>query len=92
MTNVLQIKVLGISTLEFLAIDGLATGAVVPGEITALKHELGDHTVEFGILIAETASPSRKISEVFCGFGDDPIVQLENDSSSWIASDGDVKL
>jgi hypothetical protein len=92
LTNVLQIKALGISTFEFLAIDGPSTGAVAPGEITALKHELGDHTVEAGTRIAETVLASRQFSEVFCGFGDDFIIQLENDSTSRIATDGDVKL
>lgn len=31
---------------EFVTIDGLTAGAVTSGEITALAHEIGDHTVE----------------------------------------------
>jgi len=92
LTNVLQIKALRISTFEFLAIDGLATSAVAPSEITALKHELGDHTVEAGTRIAETVHASRKLSEVLCSFGDDVIKQLENDSTGGFATDADVKL
>ena len=91
-TIVFQINALGMPTVKSLAIDGLATGAVVPGEITALKHELGDHTVEGGTLVAETILSSRKFPEVSCGFGDDVIIQLENDSTSGLTSDGNVKL
>jgi len=83
---------LGISTFEFLAIDGLATSAVVPGEITTLKHELGDHTVEGGTLIAVTVLASRKFTEVPCGFGDDVVEQPKNYPTSIFAIDGDVKL
>jgi len=83
---------LGISTCEFLAIDGLATSAIAPGEITALKHELGNHTVEGGTLIAETVLASRKFTEVSCGVGDFVIKQLKNDLASMSAIDGDVKL
>lgn len=79
-------------TVESLAIDGLATGAVAPGEITALKHELGDHTVEEGTLVAITVLASRKFPEVSCGFGDGVIIQLKNDSTKRMAIDGNVKL
>ena len=33
-------------TSEFLAIDRLATGAVVSRKVTALEHELGNDAVE----------------------------------------------
>jgi hypothetical protein len=79
-------------TVEFIAIDGLATGAIALGEITALKHELGDHTVEGGILVAVTILASRKFPEVSCGYGDDGIIQLKNDSTSRSTIDGNVKL
>ena len=79
-------------TVESFAIDGLATGAVVLGEITALKHELGDHTVEGGTLVTVTVLASREFSEVPCGSGDDVIIQLKNDSTSRLVIDGDVKL
>jgi hypothetical protein len=83
---------LGTSTFEFLAIDGLATCAIVPGEITALKHEPGNYTVEAGTRIAVTVLASRKLSKVPSRIGDDFIKQGENDSTSRLATDGDVKL
>ena len=79
-------------TLEFLAVDRLATGAVMPGEVTALEHELGNHTVECGTLIAKPVLAGRELAKVFCGFGDDAIIQLEDYSTSWGTVDGDVKL
>ena len=39
----LQLEVL---ILELVAIDGLATSAIVVGEVTTLAHELGDDAVE----------------------------------------------
>lgn len=81
-----------IPTREFLAVDGLATGAIVPGEITALKHELRDHTVETGTCVAEAILASGKLPEVSCSFGDLVIEQLENDSASRGTVDGDVEL
>lgn len=68
-------------TGKFLAIDGLAASTVMLGEITALKHEPRNHTVESGTLIAIAMHASRKLSEVFCGPGDDMVVQLKLDST-----------
>jgi hypothetical protein len=39
--------------LELLAVDGLATRAVSPGEVTSLAHELRDDAVEAGSLEVE---------------------------------------
>lgn len=38
---------------EFLAIDGLAPGTIVVCEVTPLKHEVRDDTVEGGVLVSE---------------------------------------
>ena len=70
-----------VPTTKFLAIDGPATGTVMASEITALEHEIGDHTVERGAFIAETVRAGRELPEIFCGFGDDIVVQLEDDST-----------
>ena len=43
--GVLQLEVL---IREAVAIDGLATHAVTHGEVAALEHEVGDHTVKLG--------------------------------------------
>jgi hypothetical protein len=64
----------------------------VPGEITPLKHELRDHTVETRIFIAEAVLASGELPEVSCSFGDVVIKQLEDDSANRIIVDGDVEL
>jgi hypothetical protein len=84
---------LRVPTGKFLAVDGLSTSTVVAGEVTTLKHELGDHTVEGGTFIAEAVLASRKLSEVLRSPGDGLVVQLENDSTSGsTVADSDVKL
>ena len=81
-----------VPTTKFIAIDGLATGTVMASEITALKHELRNHTVERGIFVAITLLAGRELPEVVCGFGDDLVVQFEDDSTSLTITNLDVKL
>ena len=64
--SVLQGKVL---ILKLVAIDGLATSAIVVCEVTTLAHELGDDTVERGALEAETTLASAESAEVFSSAG-----------------------
>jgi hypothetical protein len=59
-------RAFGIVTLEFLAVDRLAAGTVAPCEITTLQHELRDHTVETGSLIAKTILACGELPEVSC--------------------------
>ena len=50
-TGVLQRKVL---ILKLVAVDRLAAGAIVVGEVASLAHEVGDDAVEDGALVAKT--------------------------------------
>lgn len=59
--SVLQLEVL---ILELLAVDGLAPGTVVVGEVTSLAHEAGDDSVEDGPLVAESFLPRAESAEV----------------------------
>ncbi|KAK6539314.1 hypothetical protein TWF694_009548 [Orbilia ellipsospora] len=76
---------------ELLAVDGLATGAIALGEVTALKHELGDDTVESGALVAEAVLLSAELTEVLSGSWDDVVVELEGDAAGWLAVDLNVE-
>jgi len=49
--GVLELEVL---VLELVAIDGLASSAVVVGEVSALAHEVGDDAVEGRALVPES--------------------------------------
>lgn len=53
---------------ELLAVDGLATSAVVVREVAALQHEVGDDTVEGGALVTEAFLSGAQGTEVFTGF------------------------
>jgi hypothetical protein len=61
---------LQVLVLELVAVDRLATGTVVVGEVTTLAHELGDDAVEARALEAEALLPGAKGAEVLAGLGD----------------------
>merc|ERR1712022_82837 len=67
-TRVLQCEVL---VLKLGAVDGLAAGTVVVGEVATLAHEVGDDAVEGGALEAEALLASAEGTEVLRGLGDD---------------------
>merc|ERR1712035_295929 len=64
--SVLELEVL---VLEPVTVDGLATSAVVVGEVTALAHELLNDAVERGALVAEALFSSAESAEVSAVFG-----------------------
>lgn len=56
---------------EGASVDGLAASAVVVGEVTALRHEVGDDAVEVGVLEAEALLVGAQCAEVRSSFGSD---------------------
>jgi hypothetical protein len=54
---------------------------VAAGEVTTLKHEVGDDTVELRALEAEAHLTGAKSGEVLHGLWDYIIVELEVDAS-----------
>ena len=65
---------------------------LTPCEVTALQHELGDDTVERASFVSKSILASREFTEVPGGFGDNIVVELEDDAASGVAVDGDIKL
>ena len=63
---------------ELLAVDGLSTGAVSTSEITTLKHELRDDTVERGALVAEALLTGAQSAEVLSGLGNIHLEEVED--------------
>jgi len=55
--------------LELGAVDGLAAGAVVGGEVTTLAHEVRDDAVEARALETEALLASAERAEVLAGLG-----------------------
>lgn len=64
---------------EFVAVDGLATGAVVVGEVAPLAHEVGDDAVEGGALVAEALFACAQGTEVLSGLGHHIAAELEKE-------------
>lgn len=79
-------------TGKLLAVDGLSTSAVTLGEVTTLKHEVGDNTVERRALITESVLASAEFTEVLSGLGDNVVKELEDDTTLGVTVDGDVEL
>lgn len=54
---------------------------VALGEVTTLKHEVGDNTVEGRSGVAKTMLASGKLTEVGGGLRDDVVEELEHDAA-----------
>lgn len=77
---------------KLFAVDGLATSAVVVGEVTSLDHEVRDDSVEDSSSVAETLLASAESAEVLSSLGDLVRVQLEGDSLGLTVVDRDVEV
>jgi len=78
-SSVPQLEIL---VLKLVTIDGFAAGSVVVGEITALAHEVGDHTMEGRALITETFFSGAQGTEVLGSLRDDISPQLHDNTSN----------
>lgn len=78
--------------LELSAVDGLASSAVVVGEISTLSHELVDDAMESGVFVAKSFFSSAESSEVFGGLGNNIAIELESDSLGFTTTDADIKV
>ena len=94
-SSVLDIEVL---ILELHAVDRLSSCSVSSSEVSALGHELSDHSVERGSLVVKwsarftnTLLSSAETSEVLSSSGSLVCVQLHDDSSGLLTANGDIK-
>ena len=67
--------------LEFFSVDGLASGSVEVGEVSALEHELRNDSVEDGVQIAVSFLSSAQCPEVLSCLWDNFVVEEEADST-----------
>jgi len=79
-------------TGKLLAVDGLATSSIVTGEVTTLKHELGNDAVEAGASISKSMFTSTQFTEVFGRLRYIFIIELEGDAPRRGVADGDIEL
>jgi len=86
--GVLELEVL---VLELVAIDGLASSAVVVGEVSALAHEVGDDAVEGRALVPESLLSGAEGAEILSGLRHHIGPQLHDDPADGVATGSDVK-
>jgi len=83
--GMLELEVL---ILELLAPNRATTGAITAGEVTTLKHELGNDTVEYGALVVFAIGATfADGSEVLSRLGDDVVEELKGDAARLIFAD-----
>jgi len=87
--SVLQLEVL---VLELVAVDGLAPGSVVVGEVATLAHEVGDDTVERRALEPVALLAGAKATEVLGRLGDHVRAELHDDPSDRLVAGGDIEI
>merc|ERR1719189_2324561 len=63
--------------IELVSVDGLAPCAITPCEVSSLEHELCDHPVEFGALVAKALLPRTQGPEVLCSPWNNLIVEFK---------------
>lgn len=76
---------------ELVAVNGLAAGAVVVGEIAALKHEVRDDAMKRRTLVAEAFFARAQRAEVFRRFGHDVGEEFKRDPARCLAVDVDFE-
>jgi len=86
--SVLELEVL---VLELVAVDGLASSAVVVGEVSALAHEVGDDAVEGRALVPESLLSGAEGAEILSGLRHHIGPQLHDDPADGVATGSDVK-
>ena len=62
------------------------------GEVSSLKHELRDDTVEARAGVTETMLSGCKLTEVLRGLWDDVVKELEDDTAGGLIVNGNIKL
>jgi len=87
----LSMRQLEVLIRELLAVDGLATSAIVVGEVAALEHELGDDAVEARALVAEAVLAGAQLAKVFGCPGDNIVIELEDNPLGLLFANLDIK-
>ena len=73
------------------SINADTASAIASGEVTALAHEVRNHSVEFGGLVSDAGLASAKGTEVLSSLWDSVGVKLEGDAALCLAGNLDVE-
>jgi hypothetical protein len=79
-------------TSEFVAVDGLAAGAISFRKVATLEHELGNDTVETRALVSVAILTSSELAEVAAGLGHYIVIEFEDDAGGLVVANFDIKL
>ena len=90
--NTRVIDVWSAPTSKFRSIDRLASGAISASEITTLKHELGNDTMEHRSCVAIAILTRCELTEITCRLWDDIVVEFEHNPASVVTADLNVEL
>jgi len=75
---VLQLEVL---ILELLTVNALSASTIVTSEIASLKHEVGNHTMEGGALVATNLVTFAELRKVLGSIRNDIVIEGEVDTA-----------
>merc|ERR1719291_482555 len=94
----LSVLVLEVFIWELFAVDRFTTSTVATGEVTTLKHELWNDTMEARSLemqclarLAHALFTGAQSAEIFSGLRNFICVKFHGDAASWLATDGGVE-
>lgn len=76
---------------KFRAIDTFASCAIMVGEVTALKHKVGNDPVKSRCSVAKALLSSAQRSEILSCFRNYVVVEFKYDPTSRFSIDGNVK-
>jgi len=76
---------------KLFAVDGLAAGAVVVGEVATLAHEVRNDPVKATALEAEPLLTGAQGTEILSRLGDNIRTELHDDATDRLAVDGHVE-
>jgi hypothetical protein len=84
---------------ELMPVNTFTACAIEVGEVSALHHEILDHSVENGVLVGQKLAshltsaklPSAELAEILSSARDNVFEELHCNPSLWIASDFNVK-
>lgn len=75
------------AVLIFLKDAGEVETHIATGEVTALKHELRNDSMELGAFVAKAFFASAKGTEVLSGLGCDVVVKFEVDTTGLVCDE-----
>lgn len=85
--------------LKLASVDGLSARAIAFSEVTSLRHETGDHSVELAALVAQrdaagrrTGSTCRQLGKIVSSFGHRVAIKAKNNATGIIAIDFEIKV